>query len=107
MEATRRDRLRRSVEGPPGRVPAWLLPALASFEPGLELWAEQHGCFREATSTSIHALHKDYVRWCEEEGRDVPCTLIQLREWLASEGFSISQYHLVHGWMLQADRTMR
>ena len=107
METTRRDQLRRSVVGPRGQMPVWPLPQLPSFEPGLALWAEQHGYFRDAMSTSVKTLHMDYVEWCEEEGRDVPCTVVQFREWLAGQKFSISKYDLVHGLMLRADRTLR
>ncbi len=94
MGMTRREQLRMAVEDVYGRMPVWLAPQLSAFEKSLELWIFDRCYFHDSVWTRLPALHRDYVAWCEQEGRDVPCSLSMFTEWIDLQGFLSVSFHL-------------
>ena len=106
MPESRRDQLRHAMNIGPNPTNACPQPPLLAFEKELHAWAMGHCVFRDGCWGGVAGLHLDYVRWCQQR-MDVPCSLMQFREWLRDNNFYLHERGLVYGLILGVDDAYR
>jgi hypothetical protein len=77
-----------------------------AYESGFDRWATSRCVFQDRCWGGIGALHVDYARWCDWEGRDVPASRRTFERILLSQGLWREEDlrdGLIYGLLLRAD----